>query len=278
MSLPSKITSAYSLYRNEGLQPVIGEVYSRAVTLATRQDIIDSRCLRASLQQLEKRKDAEEPNPSPEDILTTTGYTVAYEPAVHKEDWEAGNKPYRGIGQYPGRYRGYGVYNSLSMMQEFESIQALSQELMNQNVDNLLEIGSANGGSFYLWNRILNPSLAISIDISYDANQPVFFSKFSDAKTVCIEGASTDSKTVEEVKNTIDNGLDFVYIDGDHSYEQSKRDFEAYREHVTDGGLIGLHDISHPGTGVPKLWRELKADYETEEFGSSVFKNGLVHL
>jgi len=45
------------------------------------------------------------------------------------------------------------------------------------------------------------------------------------------------------------NTLDFVYIDGDHSYEAVKKDIELYYPKVTEGGVIGGHDFcgSNPG-------------------------------
>ena len=37
--------------------------------------------------------------------------------------------------------------------------------------------------------------------------------------------------------------VDFVYIDGDHSYDGVKRDIQAYYPLVKDGGIIGGHDF-----------------------------------
>lgn len=42
--------------------------------------------------------------------------------------------------------------------------------------------------------------------------------------------------------NFEDNSLDFVFIDGDHTYEAVKIDFEMYFKKVRHGGLIFLHD------------------------------------
>jgi hypothetical protein len=38
--------------------------------------------------------------------------------------------------------------------------------------------------------------------------------------------------------------LDFVYIDGNHSYRAVKADIEAWRPKIRDGGYIGGHDLS----------------------------------
>lgn len=36
--------------------------------------------------------------------------------------------------------------------------------------------------------------------------------------------------------------LDFLFIDGDHSYEGIKGDWEAWSEHIAQGGVVLLHD------------------------------------
>jgi hypothetical protein len=44
--------------------------------------------------------------------------------------------------------------------------------------------------------------------------------------------------------------FDFVYIDGDHSYDAVKQDIEGYFERVTLGGIIGGHDYGDRFPGV----------------------------
>ena len=39
-----------------------------------------------------------------------------------------------------------------------------------------------------------------------------------------------------------DNYLDFLFIDGDHSYEGVKKDFELYSTIMSENGLITIHD------------------------------------
>ena len=46
------------------------------------------------------------------------------------------------------------------------------------------------------------------------------------------------------------NSLDFIYIDGDHSYEAVKQDIELYYSKVKDGGVIGGHDFCGSCPGV----------------------------
>ena len=44
----------------------------------------------------------------------------------------------------------------------------------------------------------------------------------------------------------IPDGLDFVYIDANHSFEGVARDLSLWASKVRDGGLIGGHDYGHP--------------------------------
>jgi len=47
----------------------------------------------------------------------------------------------------------------------------------------------------------------------------------------------------EDAADKIPDNLDFVYIDGNHSYDYIKNDIETYYPKVRQGGIIGGHDI-----------------------------------
>ena len=58
--------------------------------------------------------------------------------------------------------------------------------------------------------------------------------------------------------------LDYLLIDGDHSYPGVKCDFEMYGTTVRKSGLIAFHDIVWGGppenvSGVPRFWRGIKS-------------------
>lgn len=63
--------------------------------------------------------------------------------------------------------------------------------------------------------------------------------------------------------------LDFLFIDGDHSYEGVKRDFEMYAPLVRKGGLIGFHDIAlnrkQKSNPVRDYWNQIKHGYGHRE-------------
>ena len=79
-----------------------------------------------------------------------------------------------------------------------------------------------------------------------------------------------DYVTPHEVSSILnDNKLDFMFIDGDHTYEGVRKDFEMYAPLVRKNGLIALHDIvEHPpeaGCDVNRFWCEVRTKYEYEE-------------
>ena len=80
-------------------------------------------------------------------------------------------------------------------------------------------------------------------------------------------GSSHDESMKNKVKENL-NGikLDFLFIDGDHTYEGVKKDYAMYKEFVKPGGWIGFHDTKDTeyhrsaNCGVDKLWSELKGN------------------
>jgi predicted O-methyltransferase YrrM len=63
--------------------------------------------------------------------------------------------------------------------------------------------------------------------------------------------------------------IDFLFIDGDHSYLGVKKDFELYAPLVKRGGIIAFHDIVPsflcPEVKVHKFWNEIKINYRYKE-------------
>jgi Methyltransferase domain len=60
-----------------------------------------------------------------------------------------------------------------------------------------------------------------------------------------------------------DDGIDILHIDGHHSYESVRSDFECWIRKVRPGGIVLLHDICvrSAGFGVWRLWEELRESF-----------------
>ena len=67
--------------------------------------------------------------------------------------------------------------------------------------------------------------------------------------------------SLEAVKLFEDNSLEFVFIDGDHSYEAVKADILAWLPKVKEGGVISGDDWQWPQ--VEKAIREILPQYHT---------------
>ena len=87
------------------------------------------------------------------------------------------------------------------------------------------------------------------------------------------EGNSHDNNLIATVlDNNIYNDIDMLHIDGDHTYEGVKADFENFKSLVKKGGMIVFHDIA----GIPdvaKFWNEVKAHYP-ETFREIIHEGG----
>ncbi|MBS1517272.1 MAG: class I SAM-dependent methyltransferase [Bacteroidetes bacterium] len=194
------------------------------------------------------------------------------------------------------RYRGRGFYDKIRLAQEHGELKELCKRVKERRPKVITEIGTWNGGTFYVWSRISpQAEKIISIDLpegqyggGYDEKRIKFFSEFvSDRNNTSLSFIRSDSKlpeTQEKLRSILGKDkIDFLYIDGDHTYEGIKKDFEIYLKFMSDDGIVGFHDINtfKKGYGVHKYWNEIKSNYRYEEFikpGSSVMGNGLIYL
>jgi hypothetical protein len=77
-------------------------------------------------------------------------------------------------------------------------------------------------------------------------------------------------KGVDAAKQFDDNSLDFVYIDGDHSYDFVKNDIAAWYPKIMPGGILSGHDYTEGNPqkghiyGVIKAVNEFVEEYDLE--------------
>lgn len=69
-----------------------------------------------------------------------------------------------------------------------------------------------------------------------------------------------------EAKLAVKDRFNYIYIDGDHSYEGVKRDKDLFWEHLVKEGLMVFHDVNtdkmtdYGKCGVKKFWKELEGE------------------
>lgn len=149
----------------------------------------------------------------------------------------------------------------------------------------ILEIGTNIGGNLFLFSQIAaSNAVIISVDLpggrfggGYPRWRIPIFKMFlkKKQKLFLIRSDSHDPKTKRRV-NSILRGrkIDFLFIDGDHTYEGVKQDFEVFSPMVKENGLIAFHDIlplqGQPGCGVDRLWAEISSDNGSSEIINNI--------
>lgn len=161
--------------------------------------------------------------------------------------------------------------------------------LKNYKTKKILEIGSYKGGSTMLWAQMVKPynGKVYSCDLTFDSggfyytdeNNKTFSYRrqvYNDTEyekyIVELPGDSHDLNHIEKIKGVVGNDVDLLFIDGDHSYNGVKQDFENFYSLVKENGYIIFHDIQDTeihrdqGCEVSEFWNEIKDLYPSWEF------------
>jgi len=180
-------------------------------------------------------------------------------------------------------YRGIGPYNTIKPQQAEGDMKEVLEYIDQQDVNSVLEIGTANGGTLYCWSRLPGTSSVISLDLGYYPQQRQrLFSAFDPETSVSsIVGNSHNRGVQEQVHTVCQGGADLIFIDGDHQFESVKQDFEDYNP--ISNKYVLFDDIMNKGP-VERFWREIiEPSYDTETFGEFDENNtrrrgfGIVH-
>lgn len=141
----------------------------------------------------------------------------------------------------------------------------------------VVEVGSFKGGSLYYWLQNAQPGAqVVSVDLG-----PEFWPEADQGfdKSIwtswvpqgvhlhIINGNSRDPDVVQYVREICPK-VDFLFIDGDHSYEGVKADYENYGALVRRGGLIAFHDVIRDPR--VEVWR-LFADFKRKGLKTRIF-------
>lgn len=153
----------------------------------------------------------------------------------------------------------------------------------------IVEIGTANGGTLVAWCALAQPqAVIVSIDLpggihggGYAYWRSFIYRRFAQpGQSLHLLRADSHLAGTRAMLQAIlpPEGIDFLFIDGDHTYQGVKADFEMYSPLVRRGGLIALHDICrHPpemDCHVDEFWRELQQQYKTTEIIENANQSG----
>lgn len=152
-----------------------------------------------------------------------------------------------------------------------DDLRAMLRILTKLNPKNILEIGSHKGYSAEVWIRAFRPDKFVTIEKDPKPNDAV---EYISDKHHYLWNTDSHNRNLK-----IDPGpYDFLFIDGDHSYEGVRNDWETFGALVRPGGIVMLHDSFYHANGTEEVdifWRELKLMYPYQEIKSSSESTGV---
>ncbi|MEK6777652.1 MAG: class I SAM-dependent methyltransferase [bacterium] len=175
-----------------------------------------------------------------------------------------------------------------SPIQIHGEIRSLLDLLAGGKPKDVLEIGTSKGGSLYLFTKVADPcATLVTVDLKIINKKLLQSFTRKQQRIELIEANSTVHGTIARIREIFPEGVDLLFLDGDHSYEGVKKDFEIYSTLVRPGGWIVFHDIvedndSRYGVctggcsgGVPAFWQEIKKHFRHVEFVDHPEQDGL---
>jgi cephalosporin hydroxylase len=167
----------------------------------------------------------------------------------------------------------------IQVRSELRDLLVLVKELEPRAV---VEIGTARGGTLFLFTRVAaSDAVLVSVDLSSAEDlrfaggnvrrrRPLFEAFALDRQRVhFLVGDSHAADVRARVERRLrGRPVDLLFIDGDHTAEGVRTDFELYRGLVRRGGIIVFHDIVDGVPefvgGVPDFWRSIRTSAAKE--------------
>jgi cephalosporin hydroxylase len=181
-----------------------------------------------------------------------------------------------------------GGIEAWQVREEFTSLARLVEALRPRTV---LEIGTADGGTLFAHARLAHDEgLVISIDLpqgpfggGYPGWRKPLYRSFAGPgqRLELLRADSHAPETAAALDRLLDGrSVDYAFIDGDHTYEGVRQDFELCLRFAAPDAVIAFHDIAPrpnpewvasaaaaPGDGaVREFWEEVRQRYAHDEF------------
>lgn len=136
--------------------------------------------------------------------------------------------------------------------EQTDGLLSMINDLGDTQDKTMVEIGSYMGDSTIIFAQkfkkviTIDPFINNYDDVEYStefAALTLVYEKFLENISNYNNIIHIRKKSDDAIFDIIDK-VDFVYIDGHHTYEQVKKDIQNYRKLINDNGIIGGHDYS----------------------------------
>ena len=153
----------------------------------------------------------------------------------------------------------------------------------------IVELGTHFGCSFFCFAQAIKdqkiPTTLIAVD-TWQGDEHAGFYDDSVLKlvneTIADHFTNIDvrlaRKTFDEALPDVDNAsVDIIHIDGLHTYDAVKHDFDTWKNKLKKDGVILFHDIDKSsGYGSSDFWYEIREEYPSYTFGQHSFGLGVL--
>ncbi len=165
-------------------------------------------------------------------------------------------------------------YMKVSSIQVRSEIMSLAKAVAELKPENILEIGTAQGGTLFIWANLATAKV-VSCDLEDPKARRKIYESFPSPESGCkvthLSGNSHDKSFLKRVEAALaGEKVDFLFIDGDHTEVGVEQDYNDYHHLVRSGGIIAFHDIVEKQAldcnQVYYFWTRLKEKAVTEEF------------
>ncbi len=140
-------------------------------------------------------------------------------------------------------------------------------------MEKIIEIGTFTGGTALMWAQLIESNgVVFCLDQKFDWGGPQAYKNTPYEKYIIEMQGDTHSPEYIKIVKEKTGLVDFLFIDGDHSYQGVKQDFFNYLPLVKKGGYVAFHDIidseyhRSKGCFVSPFWQEIKHRYKFWEF------------
>ena len=124
------------------------------------------------------------------------------------------------------------------IQQDKEELWQFIEKLLEINPQRMLEIGNGCGGTTLVWQALVPEIYSLDIRMPKGHIPLDYFPNVN-----FLVGDTHLPETLAAAKEYAP--FDCIFIDGDHSTEGVKMDFEMYSPLVRKGGIVGFHDYNH---------------------------------